>query len=1168
MTVISVSTEAENIAQVKVELPKGLYSENAIIDFYFKLKDNLLTSVNDHLPFILRRLLLKGVIPVINDKFVYETRVLLEYPIHAIDISNKLTYDKILSSANNKNIHIKDIITIIPSNRPINILGLYIKDKMYTFSFRTLDTAEHITDDSIPGYKYIYKPEYAPSIESTLLNEELFSGSYVGVLSKYNSINIDKTHLFNLSMMEGVSMTKDMKEFFKEVNLAIPFCEYETVPFGIMITNNEFEDYMHKIFKQTYRRDKSSERKILQIDFIKDYVKKGKAVFVFRSIFGDSEFNKLKPKNNSYAALMSSMDKVKRDRVEEEIQKEENTITAVMNNKCDHVKLIRTLNTAVSVTDIKNAYENIKPYMDLSNSKINTFISCNNCQYNLICPHKLVQLNYLISDKKFRDIMSEFNQFLDRELKNKFAICKICGEEIYKQQMDLIGDHSPITSYEDRVALWHDSVFVINNYVKFKESIYDKTALIQNMVNRCYHMIMGLVSGLPPGSNVEKWRKVYANRIFAAYLINLEKITDGDIKFDINKFLYTIAVTQKINTKRAIDEYRNKLSDIDVNMMLKSKDIEFYLLNEPIYVLAATLTSKHVFDYLGTSYNHNKIYEHLPYIENIGGTVETVGTVETMSGTEKIFNKGNNKGHNKGSDKGSNKGSDNSSSESESSESDIQGGAKVQIKKFNRKERVEVVNRNTNKNVVLRKVEKQKDLTLDEKKSLYTYPCMNMYYSFPIPQTVLPYNKSDLGKMRVVQLKLIYNAIIKYGKSGLWANISDEGHVNNTDKPTLEKIYKVDILSELHRELTTRKPTTLLPDSGVYKKFIKNNPVSLAEIYAEDGSKIKWDKFVYKDGNVDIKEGSINKYGEKPIDLYSSKWNLYRSDVRKIDDKKIRDTLDNIVMGDNIIHHFFNICPEGNRHNNNPCTKCGYYNNMSKEHRNEFIIKYKTKYESDKTDKTKTITESMQDKTNLNIVRTNEEYELNMELSDSLIQNFSARFNFHIEVVKILGQCEGIKYDDIIDGTYIIKHPSSANHTSITYINSYINEYFNYKTQQGLKSNSFKDYNRWFSMNRIKKELLKASEEVKVEYYKKFINSMRAILYNDAIKFHEDNPVKASDIIKRIVTVDTLLCKNNIVQHAKTDIDYNEPTDADELGIIAKMDATEEGVTEIQEFAD
>jgi hypothetical protein len=43
---------------------------------------------------------------------------------------------------------------------------------------------------------------------------------------------------------------------------------------------------------------------------------------------------------------------------------------------------------------------------------------------------------------------------------------------------------------------------------------------------------------------------------------------------------------------------------------------------------------------------------------------------------------------------------------------------------------------------------------------------------------------------------------------------------------------------------------------------------------------------------------------------------------------------------------------------------------------------------------------------------------------------------------------------------------------------------------------------------------------------------MRAVLYRDAIEYHNSNDKEATFIIQQIVTKDALLCKNDPIYHA------------------------------------
>ena len=147
--------------------------------------------------------------------------------------------------------------------------------------------------------------------------------------------------------------------------------------------NNEYEDYLHMLFNQSYRRNRVAETKYVSRKVLKELVEVGKYSFTYRTIYGDTEFNKLKPKNHTLSALLAVMPADRIKRVEKEIEENELFWKTLNNNKCEHVDVIKRLNKAVTQEDYKSIYEQIKTYIyhdDEDTENLRSYCLCKLCK--------------------------------------------------------------------------------------------------------------------------------------------------------------------------------------------------------------------------------------------------------------------------------------------------------------------------------------------------------------------------------------------------------------------------------------------------------------------------------------------------------------------------------------------------------------------------------------------------------------------------------------------------------------------------------------------------------------------------------------------------------------------------------------------------------------------
>jgi hypothetical protein len=1317
MPILSIAKKEE---EVEHEITSNYFSIAELMNYNQLLTYEKQEHESESLPFILRRIILEGVIPIYDNDISYETRIILNRSVKGIDINSKVLQTFLAmfnvkeSKINSKFINkekldeyiLDNIIKIIPSETPINVIGLIIphnlinnivihknlfplnKDnlffniydifsdnithnrekndviidkisRLFTFGVNppnnplifkellefdklVLDNSKNKLLSIIPNNNNIFKPIYAKKIENSindsleLLNSEIshFERNS-NIVTNELSINLVKKEFNSLVyLMKPILLDELMINFYNKINMSIPYVEYEIVPIATLIMNNEFEDYINFYLGNDKVRDRIAETKYKYKDVIKDYILLGKYSFAYKTLYGESEFNKLKIRNNTVVAFFESIPEDRKDKIESEVQRLDDFWKILNSNKCEHRSVIKKLDKAITQDDYKSIFAELISYLKSNKEAENFegFCSCKLCNLRLICPHKFISMDYIINNKSFDQIKKNFIPFIDNDSKFKTSvICKICNEELFKKEINESGEHVPIILAEHRNALWKDANYLIHNYVKFPEAIFDRTALIRNMINKCYNLIITAVDNLPFGSHIEKWRSIYADKVFTAYLINLEKITQGELKFNITLFLNNIAISQKTTTKRAIDEYRKILSDIELGKIIKLNDNENYIYNTSIYVLSALVLDMNIYAFCDKYILKNKqkntknkffVCDDLPKITNyvdkkiLGGNNDKNNEYDIMLDeiSENIFYGGGIDTKENHLNYLTNKSSYNDNLKQnltiiskKNKFLDIINSDKVKTDyiTINKNENLDSIplynyaisnikKENANEEIILkspdsyskmkivkftnniipkahRLIIQQKNISGGELEERFIkinkseYIIENEIKNVLVKREFINENK-QLKVLRKEQLINIYNILVNYCKSNIWA---DKGNIDNpydssiSDKKLVESIRTIDKTNEIHRQKILRKAIGRLPDSNSYS-FTKIFPkYNIRELYAPDGSKIKWDKLIYGTEIVDLKEGSLNKYGKLPDDKYSSKWKLYLKEEIQKDDEDLRKLIEANHIAESLIIYYFNICPEGGQHqrenSNDKCKKCGIYIDMNKEDLTNFVIKYKTKYENSKTNiqKGMDIKETKMQSTGNkkdNIDKNEFTKWENVDLDRETIKMMEKIFYYPDAIWKYLGQCYGIKYDDLVSFKVIPSPITNMYNPAIFTLDSYINSFFVFRKTKGYEDKNFKLYKELY---KNKRNIIIRDEELLSKQSQILIDWMRAFFYKSILIYLNEDEENIINFIKNIAYKDTLLCKNDLLYGAVIISDEQDFIGADELEV--QLTTVEEG---------
>lgn len=399
----------------------------------------------------------------------------------------------------------------------------------------------------------------------------------------------------------------------------------------------------------------------------------------------------------------------------------------------------------------------------------------------------------------------------------------------------------------------------------------------------------------------------------------------------------------------------------------------------------------------------------------------------------------------------------------------------------------------------------------------------------------------DINKLAHNLEILEYNKLLKYLKNitkwnkiyTIVPNTIDTRNPNdptNTPKDVVETIMKIQEVLYRYEDSLNRRPRWS-PKVLTDEKF-KLQYIHLGELYDEYGTKHVWDSLVIggSENNKlskgkEVAEGKIISRKDYSIsmgsytDLYASNTKVYLSKARELDEKKIKDALRSANLIVNVFNFFTTRCPEDGMHERksaaDKCSKCGLQQGMSEIDRKKYVIKYMTVYN------TELAKDLASDEYEGTTVKQPEVEVIKGMISDkykydeNTIKLVAGKLGIEFNALRHLGAMQGHLYTDIIKGYITPALPKTVNDYRIALLHSYIMSYLSYKsTKRLLTGREFDEY----AKNR---KLAIASGDIKTVVYYHVM-----FLCHDLITFMSQHAAEAKEVIANILRSDMLLCKN------------------------------------------
>lgn len=389
----------------------------------------------------------------------------------------------------------------------------------------------------------------------------------------------------------------------------------------------------------------------------------------------------------------------------------------------------------------------------------------------------------------------------------------------------------------------------------------------------------------------------------------------------------------------------------------------------------------------------------------------------------------------------------------------------------------------------------------------------------------------SINNVRLFLELLEYNKFISYVKNipkwnKIYSIVPNLIHTRNPNDPSNTDPKIVELIETLQAFLNKfehniiRKPIWRPKVRTDYK--FKYETTSLGRIYDELGVKHTWDSVV-----IDGKESKIVKKREysqsmgKYTDQYASNTKTYLSKADKLDETKIKDALRSANLMSNVFNFFTNRCPEGGLHErkaaSDKCNKCGVHESMAQDERKKYVIKYINTYN---TELAKELVSDEYEGVEVNPLKLDEiagTLDEKYNYDEATIKLVANKLGVEFNALRHLGALQGHLYDDIVKGHITPPLPKTIDSYRIYLLDSYVMMYLTYKSSKRLSENGeFKSYKN-------NKRLAMSTKNPKVIIY-------FAIMFicNDLINLLSKHPDNAKEIINRILRSDMLLCKNSL----------------------------------------
>lgn len=686
--------------------------------------------------------------------------------------------------------------------------------------------------------------------------------------------------------------------------------------------------------------------------------------------------------------IMNSLTESERKLVLIEYEQRIKYIESQINNKCEHVNVLRKFKKSMNDGSLFRSYDELKKYFpskdksdQISGGIDDGFIHCNICKFPLICEHVDIFTRLTLSHSSYAEIKAALSPYIANN--HEFGTdphCKICGAVI---SSDLLGSIDvPDFAMDDELKKFiYGEIMGLIRYISFAVLI-NIPQTISVIRDACYQYVSDLEkkiikSKTSSADEVKAKLRLYTSIYIIAYLVHLSVKNPTTVSFKgfVNKEknivvgLIKRAIEIILESKNTIIRFvPNTNADVIKNSIISA------------YKTITTVKVAVEGDITHIPIEYDPIYRY----------VDVMTTYKSMKKPK--------------------------------STDDV-----VDVS-----DPVELLSIDTGK--------KKKGT---EPISIFK----NVRYNDAGKEPKLPSiwsGDNDWKAARTWISLRSYECLMRYITSGIYrepvyidtgANGTSELNINidlvswyNTTKSLVEADNAARLSSIVRSSQHFTRPTR------TNERLYKYTNIPLGIMYDTEGKKHRWDIFII-DGE-EVPKKSL-KYGQaRTSDRKCSICGILRSEAASVDENQIIEALNMLNSEDNFYRFYDTRCPEGNLHeakseSDITCTKCGYTHKPT----SSYFKKYIKKYDSErKSLHVVAVPESSKEVKPLDYSDDYSEWSFNF----NSVLYIADTFKVNQKSIAALGATNGIDYDLILNGTYIPNEAESPDDTRIYTLHGHV----------------------------------------------------------------------------------------------------------------------------------
>lgn len=747
--------------------------------------------------------------------------------------------------------------------------------------------------------------------------------------------------------------------------------------------------------------------------------------------------------------ILELLKPAERKPIEIEFERHQKYLEAVVNNKCPHVKLYRTFRLAKDEERERKAFMELKKFFK-NPTESNSMITCNNCGFDIMCPHIRDFTEMDLAGKFHTEIKAKLTKYIDKSVVKDQYYCRICGEMISSLEAfgDIGGTRDPSSTMNEELKnfMWGE-IAILSKYLKFG-NLVNVPQLISNARDTCYPFIFEiekqiLKSKTNSAEEIKAKKRLYVTIYAFAYFVHLilsnkSRAGENDISFKnfhpknpksaivdmIRHSLESIVMSRNVVIREipgmSQDIIKNTL--IEAYKSMQSAGTQVMVYSGEAEDLLTTLILDPVYRYYYTISTIDDII-HGKKAPGAGKKMDAVDHIDAIMGDpiaklEKL-----------GKDK------------------DIYGNARVpKFDKWDLKSFDNLAPLTNGKLTLDGKISGK--LIYDDAFPGYTARSFEMFakkqktriYTEPLYVDVSASGKGDPNAPMEVKFRPPHE---KQREEFL--------ELESIETKLLQ--YKTFGSVQNYNFLQAKKNRRWLDPNA-----------SLSRIYDEDGNAHAWTIYITEktlDGKLERKEYKNNdvaalvesgtRFDEKITDRKCSICGVLWSTVDKLSEAKIRDSLHARQMVSNFFRFYENRCPKAGLHDfdeKGVCTKCAMSNSFLTANTSPSALSYYREYK-DIYEKERAEFASAEATVEISVAesskktRTDEQNNYEEEYAKwtpnfNVVLDLANKLKINQRLLSALGAVEKQEYSDVQSGAYIPPEIDERNATRIFVVNTHV----------------------------------------------------------------------------------------------------------------------------------